>query len=125
MKSSFTKNNIFKLISALDGYERKGIVEEGQAYTLTVFGKNKSVCLTWPNELGEIFLSYSENSEVIFEDWFECLESEEVDDFISYADDVCKRFIFNESRVKTVGFILRNEELQYKLDGIWRNVLHP
>lgn len=125
MKSSFTKENIYELITSLSGYENIEITEKGVAYDLVLSANGKSVCITWPYELGEVFLAYIEGSTTIFEDWFECMEEDEVNDFIEYIDTVTKRYLFNETRIKEKGLLLKNHELQYQSKEGWLNVLHP
>ena len=125
MKESFTKENIYSLISNLKGFERVNIIEKDVAYKLVVSSINKSVSITWPYELGEVFLDYIEDEIIIFQDWFDCLDSDEVKDFINYIDDVAKRYVFNETRIHRKCFIFRSNELQYYSKGEWLNVLHP
>ena len=124
MKKSFSKSNILKLISNLEGYENKEIEEFGEAYKLLLSHKNKKVEITWPYEIGEIFLDFFENDVVIFQDWFECMEADELTDFISYTDNVSKRFLFYKTRVKKKGFIFTSMQLQYQSKEEWRNILH-
>ena len=125
MKQSFTKENIHQLISNLRGFEGLDVSEDGVAYKLVLTEGEKSVCITWPTELGEVFLDYSSNNEVIFQDWFECLESDEVGDFIIYIEQVAKRYLHFETRIERKGMILKSNELQYKTNEQWFNVLHP
>ena len=125
MKPSFTKANIFQLISSLEGYDRKEILEEGVAYKLKLSHTQKMVEVTWPYELGEVFLDFYEDNQIIFQDWFECLESDEVNDFIEYIEEVTKRFLFNNSRVHKKGFLIKTNELQYLNNDEWLDVFHP
>lgn len=121
----FTKENIYSLISSFSGYEELAIKEDGVAYKLTVKGNGKSVTVSWPYELGEVFLDYTDGAEIIFQDWFECLSTDEVEDFTFYIDQVCKRFLCNETRVHEKGILFFSYELQYKANERWLNVLHP
>jgi hypothetical protein len=125
MHLKISKEEIFQLISSIQNFENVAISEEGVAYKLLLSSGNKAVENTWPYELGEVFFSYFQNEEIIFEDWFECLEKDETKDFVEYIELVAERFIKNETKIATKGFLFRRNELQYFSGSIWQNVLHP
>ena len=125
MHLEIPKEKIFQLISSIQNFENITISEEGVAYKLLLSSGKKAVEITWPYELGEVFLSYFQNEEIIFEDWFECLQKDETKDFVEYIELVAERFIKNETKIATKGFLLRRKELQYFSGGIWQNVLQP
>jgi len=126
MKNSFSKENIYKFLTSLEGYDNKEISESGVAYKVILHHVDKSVTVTWPYELGEVFLDFAQDEEIIFQDWFDCLDSDELKDFMVYLEAVTKRFLFNDFRITKVGkLFFKYSELQYYKESKWQNVLHP
>ena len=125
MKQSFTKENIHKLLSNLQGFESIEILQEGVAYRLTLSAGEKTILFQWRYELGEVFVEYLENEVAIFSDWFECLSSDELNDFVSYIELVARRYLYSSTRIFKNGFIFKTSVLQYQTNNGWLNVLHP
>lgn len=69
---------------------------------------------------------YDGNQETgIYQDWVECMESEDKAEFVEYTRTVVARFFSHPSRVKKHGRILRQSILEIETREGWKDIFDP
>ncbi len=126
MNHTFNKEGIHSFLQRLSARYPAEIVERGAAYDATYRRGGKSIVLTWPFELGEVFVCFEEGGSAIYEDWFECLESDDLPEFMEYVISIVVRYLESNTRLQEKGWWLwRRHTLEYLDGNSWRYILAP
>ncbi len=67
-------------------------------------------------------MTFVQDGEDLYQDWFECMESEDKCEFVQYIHSISYRFFNQEIRVKGYGIIFRRYVLESKQESGWSNI---
>jgi len=94
----------------------------GEAYTLKAAISEKSIKVTWPLPLREVFFDFVENGKVIFSESVEFYENETQKEMREYLIYVVKRFLNLATRIESIGRFPKRTELQVKDSEKWSSI---
>ena len=97
------------------------IILKYDAYTLNATKNTKSVSITWPYPLMEVYFDFIENNKKIMSESIEFYDNETQKEFSDYIVYLIKRYFTLSTRVETLGSLLKRKELQVKINNEW----HP
>ncbi len=122
MKQEINKENLLAYLKAWDTFDDMEIKEEGEAYKISLRYESKKLIIIFPYEVDEFFLDFELNGKPYFSDWYEIMD-EPLSEFMSYTKKVAENYLFNEVRIKSVGWwFFKTNQLQYLHNGNWCNV---
>ena len=110
-----------ELTDALRGYPIS-VDWVNETYKLTARKGEKSVVVTWPYPLMEVYFDFIENDKETFSESVEFYEGESPSELCDYLTYVIKRFLNSPSRIETRGKLLKRSELQVSESGKWVSV---
>jgi hypothetical protein len=82
----------------------------------------KGVLVVWPHLLSEVFIDFSDRGEVVFSESVEYYDGEPREEQLRDIAQVLRNFFLNETRVASVGRMLRRTELQFCCANRWVSV---
>jgi len=94
----------------------------GEAYTLKATKSQKTIEVTWPFPLMEVYFDFVENGNVAFSESIEFYENETQTDLRDYLVYVVQRFFNLPTRIETIGRFPKRTELQVKESEQWSNI---
>lgn len=84
---------------------------------------NKKLFVDWPKmDLPEVWMTFSENNKDLYQEWFECFENEDKDEFINYIFSISERFFNCDVRVKKEGLIFKRNIFEYSEGNQWKDI---
>lgn len=110
-----------EIVESLKEYSA-AITCENQSYKVTVNNDIKSITITWPYPLMEVFFDFAANKEIIMSESIEFYENETGEDLCDYIIKITKRFFNLPVRVETLGKILKRKELQVYQNSEWCSI---
>lgn len=119
---NLSKNRIHDILSRMSDEYSDGLVQESDKYQLTFTKGEKSVLLQWPYEVGEIFLYFYIDGEIVYQDWIELLAEEDISELGDYASVIINNYLQYRTQIKRKCFIFRVTQLQYFNQGAWKNI---
>ena len=94
----------------------------GETYTLKAAISEKSIKVTWPHPLMEVFFDFVEHGNVIFSESVEFYENETQNELRDYLIYVVKRFFNLPTRIESIGRFPKRKELQVKESEQWSSI---
>ncbi|MED5389198.1 MAG: hypothetical protein VX793_10130 [Pseudomonadota bacterium] len=117
-----TKEKVFEYLSSWHDFDNMLVVEEDEAYKVTVVREGKEVVIITPYEVGEFFLDFSLDGKDYYSDWYEIMD-DTLEEFMSYTKKVVERFLYNEVRVRKKGWwVFKTHSLEYLENSSWKNL---
>jgi len=98
------------------------VAAEQDARRLRFQSGRKVVVVLWPNQVGEVFFDFMQDTEVLKA---ESVEYYAAEDQVQQAEDIARvvrNFLLNEVRVAELGVLLKRTELQCNRGGMWMSV---
>ena len=84
---------------------------------------SKELYIEWPkHDLAEVWMTFIQGGEDLYQDWFECMESEDKREFVEYVKSIPNKFFNQEVRVKRYGLIFSRYVLESKQESGWGNI---
>jgi hypothetical protein len=111
-----------QLLEALAAFEPALSTENG-AYRVLAKYEAKGAVVIWPYPLAEVFLEFVEGGEVVLSESVEYYAAEPPAEQLKDIAQVLRNFFLNETRVATVGAVLKRSELQFRRGEKWVSVL--
>ncbi len=93
-----------------------------KAYQIETSNGNRSVVVTWPLPLQEVYFDFRENDEEVLSESVEFYEGETNSELSGYVVYITRRFLELPWRIKEKGRILKTKELQVDDGSEWRAV---
>ena len=94
----------------------------GDAYKLDAQYESKSITVTWPYPLMEVFFDSSEGEKVFKSESIEFYDGEPVSELHDYVTYIIQNYLNHSTRIETIGSFLKRQELQINANGQWVNV---
>jgi hypothetical protein len=110
-----------QLLEALANFEPT-LTAGNEAYRVSATHHAKHALMVWPLLLSEVFIDFSERGEVVFSESVEYYDKEPREEQLRDIAQVLRNFFLNETRIATVGGLLRRTELQFHLADQWVSV---
>lgn len=83
----------------------------------------KEIYIEWPkHDLAEVWMTFIQGSEEIYQDWLECMEPEYKTEFARYIQSIPDKYFTHETRVKRHELILRRYVLEAKQTTGWGDI---
>ncbi len=120
----FLKEQIGKVIEQIATEYGPVRFNEEERYRLVFKQGSKEVELCWPYEIGEVFFAFVDG-ETTYEDWCECFEEEDLDEFRDYLGLVISRFLDGKTRLRTKGLFWKSYHLEFCDGSQWQYILAP
>lgn len=95
---------------------------EGDAYKLRLNQGDKHIKVTWPYPLMEVYFDFWDGETIVFSESFEFYEKETDEELAEYITDVAKKYLTNQTRIITIGKLLKRKELQFNDGSEWISV---
>lgn len=100
------------------------IVVENNAYKLVAQLNSKSILVTWAYPLMEVFFDFKENNKAINSDSIEIYDGESVSELHEYVTSIIINYFRHQTRIETLGRLLKRQELQIYSNGQWMSVFN-
>jgi hypothetical protein len=94
-----------ELLDFLDGYS-SNLSWENESYKLIVFKSEKTVEITWPYPINEVYFDFFENENKIFTEWVEFYADESLSEQCKHISYIAKRYLDLPCRIDTSGKLL-------------------
>ncbi len=119
----FSESEVKDIASEIATKYRGEFVEHPENITIKLNSGNKEIYIEWPkHDLAEVWMTFIQDSEDLYQDWFECMESEDKGEFVEYVKSIPNKFFNQEVRVKRYGLIFKRYVLESKKESGWSNI---
>jgi hypothetical protein len=98
------------------------LVAGNEAYRVSATHQAKGALVVWPLLVSEVFIDFSDRGEVVFSESIEYYDEEPREEQLRDIAQVLRNFFLNETRVASVGRLLRRTELQFRSANEWFSV---
>lgn len=119
----FSESEVKDIASELAANYVGEFIENPDNITIKLSSGSKELYIDWPkHDLAEVWMTFIQNGEDLYQDWFECMESEDKREFVEYVKSIPNKFFNQEVRVKRYGLIFRRYILESKQETGWGNI---
>jgi len=119
----FSESEVKEIASDIASKYTGEFIEHPENITIKLCSGRKEIYIEWPkHDLAEVWMTFVQDGEDLYQDWFECMEAEDKQEFVQYVHSIPKRFFNQEVRVKRHGLILRRYVLESKQESGWGNI---
>lgn len=113
--------HITRLLELMAQFKPKSSAEK-DAHRLEFQHRGKSVVIFWPNLVMEVFFDFIEGGEKLLAESVEYYDSESPETQAQDIAEIAQRFLLNETRLVTVGSLLKRREIQYCRASEWMTI---
>ncbi|MEQ5809354.1 hypothetical protein J3369_18265 [Alteromonas sp. NFXS44] len=119
----FSESEVKEIASDIASEYTGELIEHPENITIKLCSGRKEMYIEWPkHDLAEVWMTFIQDGEDLYQDWFECMESEDKREFVQYVRSIPNKFFSQEVRVKRHGLIFRRYILESKHESGWGNI---